>query len=31
MPAVNIFDSDDGRTDEIGLGVPRDDGGVKSG
>ena len=31
MPAVNIFDSD-GRTDEIGLGVPGDvGGGVKSG
>ena len=31
MPAVNIFDSDDGWTDEIGLGFPGDGGGVKSG
>ena len=31
MPAVNILVSDDGRTDEIGLGVPADvGGGVKS-
>ena len=31
MPAVNIFDGGDGRTDEIGLGVPGDvGGGVKS-
>ena len=32
MPALNIFVSDDGRTDEIGLGVPGGvGGGVKSG
>ena len=32
MPAVNIFDCDDRRTDEIGLAVPGDvGGGVKSG
>ena len=32
MPAVNIFGSGHGRTDEIGLGVPGDvGGGVKSG
>ena len=32
MPAVNIFDGDLGRSDEIGLGVPGDvGGGVKSG
>ena len=32
MPALNIFDGDDGRTKEIGLGVPGDvGGGVKSG
>ena len=31
MPTVNIFVSDDGRSDEIGLGVPGDvGGGVKS-
>ena len=31
MPALNIFVSDDGRTDEIGLVVPGDvGGGVKS-
>ena len=27
MPGENIFDSDDGRTDDIGLGVPGDVGG----
>ena len=32
MPAVNILVSDDGRSDEIGLGVPGDvGGGVKFG
>ena len=31
MPAVNIFGSDDGRSDEICLGGPRDVGGVESG
>ena len=32
MPAVNILVSDDGRTNEIGLGVPGDvGGGLKSG
>ena len=32
MPAVNILVSDDGRSDEIGLGVPGVvGGGVKSG
>ena len=31
VPALNIFVSDDGRTDEIGLGLPGDvGGGVKS-